>query len=122
MLIKCQHHYSERKIWHLCGLRPQSLLIDCTLVLCTEPAGQHCESHSIPSYVELLFQAPSINHSLLTKVYTLTHIAFLPQLQLSERPRNCSWVYFPMSDKQSCENTLARYKTACSTLMFMVKN
>ena len=43
LLILCQHHYSESKVWDLCGLRPNNLLIDCNHVLSTEPTGPHCE-------------------------------------------------------------------------------
>ena len=73
MLILCQHHYSESKVWDLCGLRPHNLLIDCNPVLSTEPTGPHCESLTILSYIELSFQAPSYDHNLFTRVYTLTH-------------------------------------------------
>ena len=72
MLILCQHHYSESKVWDLCGLRPHNLLIDCNPVLSTEPTGPHCESLTMLSYIELSFQAPSYDHNLLTRVYTLT--------------------------------------------------
>ena len=72
MLILCHHHYSESKVWDLCGLRPHNLLIDCNPVLSTEPTGPHCESVTMLSYIELSFQAPSFDHNLLTKVYTLT--------------------------------------------------
>ena len=70
-------HYSESKVWDLCGLRPHNLLIDCNHVLSTEPTGPHCESISMLSYFELSFQAPSYYHNLLTRVYTL--IIFFPK-------------------------------------------
>ena len=44
MLILWQHHYSESKIWDLCGLEPHNLSIDCNPVLSTEPTGPHFES------------------------------------------------------------------------------
>ena len=72
LLILCQHHYSESKIWDLRGLRPHSLLIDCDPALSTEPTGPHCGSLTILSYIELSIQAPSYNHNLFTRVYTLT--------------------------------------------------
>ena len=74
MLILCQHHYSESKVWGLCGLRPHNLLIDCNPVLSTEPTGPHPESLAMLSYIQLPFQAPSYDYNLLTRVYTPTKI------------------------------------------------
>ena len=74
MLIICQHDYSESKVFHLCGLRPHNLFVDCNPVLSTEPTGKHCESLTMLSYIELSFQAPSYDHNLLTRVYTLTSV------------------------------------------------
>ena len=73
MLIQCQHHYSENKVWDVCGLRLHNLLIDCNPVLSTEPTGPHCGSLTMLSYIELSFQAPSYDYNLPTRVYTLTH-------------------------------------------------
>ena len=67
MLILCQHHYSDNKVWALCGLRPHNLLIDCNPVLSYEPTGLHYESLAMISYVELSFQASSYDHNLIYK-------------------------------------------------------
>ena len=95
MLILCQHHYSESKVWDLCGLRPHNLLIDCNPVLSNEPTGPHCESLTMLSYIELWFQAPSYDHNLSTRVYTLTHPLKLcivtPHFQLLVRA--LSWAH-----------------------------
>ena len=71
MLINV-HHYSESNVWDLCGLRLHNLLIDCNPVVSTEPTGPHYESLTMLSYIELSFQAPSYDHKLFTRVYTLT--------------------------------------------------
>ena len=67
MMILCYHHYSESKIWELCGLPPRNLLFDRNPLLSTEPTGSHCESLSMLCYNELLFQAPSYDHNLLAR-------------------------------------------------------
>ena len=41
-------------------------------MLSTKPTGPHCESLTMLSYIELPFQAPSYDHNLFTRVYTLT--------------------------------------------------
>ena len=73
MLILCQHHYSESKVWDLCGWISNNLLIECNSALSTEPTGPRCESLTMLSYIKLSFQAPSCDHNLFTRVYTLTH-------------------------------------------------
>ena len=76
MLIQCQHHFSESKVWDLCGLRPHNLSIDCSSVLSAEPAGPHCEGLSMLSYIELSFQAAYHDHDLLTRVHILKRYQF----------------------------------------------
>ena len=76
MLIFCQHHYTESKIWDLCGLRPHNLLIDCNPVLSSEPTGPLCESLTMLSYIALSFQASSYDHNLFTRAYTLTNSVY----------------------------------------------
>ena len=41
-------------------------------MLSTERTGSHCESLTKLSYIELSFQAPTYDHNLLARVYTLT--------------------------------------------------
>ena len=104
MLILCQHHYSESKFWDLCGLRPHNLLIDCNPVLSTGPTGTHCESLTMLFYIELSFQAPSYDHNLFTRVYTLTHPLKLciipPHFQLLVR--ELSWAHNLLEQLFAC--------------------
>ena len=54
---------------HFWVATPQS--IDCNPVLSTEPTGPYCESLTMLAYIELSYQAPSYDHNLFTRVYTL---------------------------------------------------
>ena len=89
MLILCQHHYNESKVWGLCGLRAHNLLSDCNPVLSTEPTDPHCERLTMLSYSELSFKAQSYDHNLITRMYALTQPLKLciisPHFQLQAR-------------------------------------
>ena len=111
MSILCQHLYSESKVWELCGLRHHNLLIDCNSLLSTEPTDPHCECLTMLSYIELSFQAPSYDHNLFTRVYTLTQPPKLcivnPHFQVLVRA--LSWVH------NLLEQLFARYVDSMST-------